>query len=107
VGHELALAVDDRRDEGRIEVLPGGFGPDGLRVVERIPEPRVPGGHRLMDRVPGHEREDHHERQRAEPAAAPAHAPGAGGPSPHATWPCASAPDGGVAYSRNRSATQA
>src|SRR5206468_1558061 len=43
VGVELRLLLDHRRQQSRIQVVMGGVAADDRRVLQRIPEPRVPG----------------------------------------------------------------
>ena len=117
VGHEAALRVDHGRHEGRVEAVADRLLADGLLVLERVPEARVPARHLLVHLVPGRRRPPRGPRARR-PARPRAGGGGAAGRAPAAAAP-PSGPRGGrsvsrigasqgrPAYSAKRSATQA
>src|SRR5512133_638951 len=67
VGVELALGLDHRREQRRVEAVVRRVTPDDRRVAERIPEPRIPRRLRLLQIEEDSDRGDDH-RTRDEPA---------------------------------------
>src|SRR4051794_16915424 len=65
VGAELALLVDDGRDESRVEVVVARVAPDDLLVLQRVADAVEPCGLAVsqVDEADRHRRDEDHERE--------------------------------------------